>query len=147
LPPGVFNRLADNWRPLFAIAEIAGGDWPQRATTALTLLTSKGDREAQGIGVMLLADIQQVFTEAKVERIFSKVLIEKLCAMTDRPWAEAHHGKPINERWLARQLHSFGIAPRTLRIDEDRLKGYEVSQFTDAFERYLPADGLSSVTA
>jgi putative DNA primase/helicase len=138
LPPGVFNRLADNWRPLFAIAECAGSDWPQRAATALTLLTRKGDSEAQGISVMLLTDIQQVFLEADEERIFSKVLIEKLLAMTDRPWVEAHHGKPINERWLARQLHSFGIASRTLRINEDRLKGYEVTQFTDAFERYLP---------
>ena len=34
LPNGVFNRLADNWRPLFAIAEIAGGDWPERCAAA-----------------------------------------------------------------------------------------------------------------
>lgn len=147
LPPGVFNLLADNWRPLFAIAECAGGDWPQRAATALTLLTRKGDREAQGIGVMLLADIQQVFLEAEAERIFSKVLIERLLAMTDRPWPEAHRGKPINEIWLARQLRPFGVVSKTLRTNEGRLKGYEVSQFTDAFERYLPTDGVSSVTA
>jgi hypothetical protein len=31
LPDGVFNRLADNWRPLFAIAEISGADWPKRS--------------------------------------------------------------------------------------------------------------------
>src|SRR5439155_5042262 len=31
LPQCAYNRLADNWRPLFAITEIAGGDWPQRA--------------------------------------------------------------------------------------------------------------------
>ena len=24
------NRVADNWRPLFAIADVAGGDWPTR---------------------------------------------------------------------------------------------------------------------
>ena len=41
LPFGAFNRLADNWRPLFAIAEIAGGDWPQRAVAAFTKLTAK----------------------------------------------------------------------------------------------------------
>lgn len=28
LPPGLHNRLGDNWAPLFAIAEIAGGRWP-----------------------------------------------------------------------------------------------------------------------
>jgi hypothetical protein len=39
LPPGVFNRLADNWRPLFAIAQVAGGDWPQRAIAAFNHLS------------------------------------------------------------------------------------------------------------
>src|SRR5262249_24451295 len=28
MPWGVFNREADNWRPLLAIAAVAGGDWP-----------------------------------------------------------------------------------------------------------------------
>jgi len=40
MPPTAFNRLADNWRPLFAIAEIAGGDWPQRALAAFTALSA-----------------------------------------------------------------------------------------------------------
>ena len=29
-PEGLFNRDADNWRPLLAIAEAAGGHWPER---------------------------------------------------------------------------------------------------------------------
>ena len=28
MPAGVFNRAADNWRPLLAIADAAGGEWP-----------------------------------------------------------------------------------------------------------------------
>lgn len=35
------------------------------------------------------------------------------------------------------------MSPRTLRIGEDRAKGYETSDFTEAFERYLPAPGES----
>ena len=31
VPNAIINRAADNWRPLLAIAEIAGGDWPERA--------------------------------------------------------------------------------------------------------------------
>ena len=67
LPPGAFNRLADNWRPLFAIAEIAGGDWPQRAADAFTKLTGREDSDAQGIGTMLLADIAEMFTDNRRE--------------------------------------------------------------------------------
>src|SRR5215469_18028092 len=40
LPPGVYNRLADNWRPLFAIAAVIGGKWPKRCADALAKLTS-----------------------------------------------------------------------------------------------------------
>ena len=143
LPSGAFNRLADNWRPLFAIAEIAGGDWPQRAAAAFSKLTAKTDADAQGMGAMLLADIQQVFNETSAERTFSKSLVEALCAMTDRPWPEAHKGKPISETWLARRLHTFGVASKTLRIADGRGKGYEATDFADAFERYLPATGES----
>lgn len=138
LPARAFNRLADNWRPLFAIAEVAGGDWPKRAADAFAKVTSKDDVDAQSIGIMLLADIQQVFSEAKTERIFSRVLVDKLCAMTDRPWPEARRGAEISEVWLARHLKDFGIKPKTLRIEPRRAKGYELADFSEAFERYLP---------
>jgi putative DNA primase/helicase len=31
---GLVNRTADNWRPLFAIADVVGGTWPERAHKA-----------------------------------------------------------------------------------------------------------------
>jgi hypothetical protein len=142
--PKLISSVADNWRPLFAIAEIAGGDWPQRAADSFAKLTAKNDVDAQGIGTMLLADIQQVFTETGGSRIFSITLVENLCAKSDRPWPEANRGKQISDTWLARRLRDFGIKSRTLRIGNKRLKGYEISDFADAFERYLPAQGLSS---
>ncbi|HEY3862041.1 MAG TPA: DUF3631 domain-containing protein [Verrucomicrobiae bacterium] len=143
LPDGAHNRLADNWRPLFAIAEIAGGAWPLRAAAAFTALTSCDDMDAQGVGTTLLEDIRHVLAESTGSRIFSKSLVEALCVMSDRPWPEANRGKPITESWLARRLHSFGINPRTLRIVDDRAKGYETADFNEAFERYLPNSGLA----
>lgn len=35
MPGGAFNRVADNWRPLLAIADVIGGEWPDRARAAL----------------------------------------------------------------------------------------------------------------
>jgi Protein of unknown function (DUF3631) len=144
LPPNAFNRLADNWRPLFAVAEIAGGDWPQRAATAFAKLNSQDDADTQGIGTMLLADIRRVFDENSGEKMFSKTLIESLHAMSDRAWPEAHHGKPITETWLAKRLRAFGVTSKTVRIGEQRLKGYDVADFTEAFERYLPAGAIET---
>lgn len=137
LPSNVFNRVADNWRPLFAIAEIAGGDWSTRASHAFAHVLTKGETDAQGEGTMLLVDIREILNETDSERIFSRSLVEELCGLSDRPWAEANRGRAITENWLARRLAQFGIKPKTMRIDDDRAKGYEVSDFTEAFERYL----------
>jgi hypothetical protein len=47
LPPAVEDRDADCWEPLLAVAEAAGGDWPERARAAAVLLVVAGkDREA-----------------------------------------------------------------------------------------------------
>lgn len=144
LPSGAFNRLADNWRPLFAVAEIAGGDWPQRAAVAFAKLNSQDDADAQGLGVMLLADVRQAFEENRAEKMFSKTLVETLCAMSDRQWPEAHRGKPITETWLAHRLRSFGVSSRTLRIGDNRAKGYELGDLTEIFERYLSAGAIET---
>lgn len=39
----------------------------------------------------------------------------------------------------ARRVKGFGITSRTLRIGDERAKGYEAADFTEVFERYLPA--------
>src|SRR5260370_28390436 len=85
----------------------------------------------------MLADVRQIFTE---ERMFSKDVIDALKEMTESPWTEICRGKPITERWLARNLAAFGIHSKTLRIDHERAKGYELEDFSNVFERYLRSD-------
>ena len=143
MPERAFNRLADNWRPLFAVASVIGGDWPARATAAFNANVSKADRNANGYGVMLLTDVQRAFAESGRDKIFSKALVQMLCAMTDRPWPEAHRGHPITATWLARKLHGFGISTSTIRINAERLNGYTLADFADAFARYVPEEGES----
>jgi putative DNA primase/helicase len=134
LPNGVFNRLADNWRPLFAIAKVAGEDWPNRCADAFAKLSSRNDADSESLRVNLLDDIRQIF---RSDRMFSKDVIDGLKEMTESPWPEVCRGKPITERWLARNLAAFNIHSKTLRIDHDRAKGYELEDFSNVFERYL----------
>ena len=138
MPHGILNRLADNWRPLFALAETAGEDWPERASAAFQKLTASSVTDAQGLATMLLTDLRQILDAAKVERVASKTLVDALCAMTDRPWPEAHRGRPVTQTWLARRLQSFGIFSKSVRIAGEVPRGYEVSDFTEVFARYLP---------
>src|SRR5262249_58079582 len=54
MPPGIVNREADNWRPLVAIADVAGGKWPQRARkAALAAHAAAGDADASRLELLL----------------------------------------------------------------------------------------------
>ena len=139
LPQAAFNRLADNWRPLFAIAEIAGDDWPERAHAAFVALTSSADLDAQGIGTLLLSDTAAIFTAEGTDRLPSSNLAESLAAIEGRPWAEwGKHRKPISTNQLANQLRRFGISPRGIRVGDETPRGYLLDDFKEAFSRYLP---------
>ena len=143
-------RARDNWRSLLSLADVCGGNWPTMAREAARELSGADELDRKSIGEMLLADIRQIFSEAGVERLFSKTLVQELLAMSDRPWPEVNHGRVITPAWLSKRLRPFSISPKSLRIEPENAKGYELSGFQEAFSRYLPEEGLSnrhSVTA
>jgi hypothetical protein len=139
LPQGAYNRLADNWRPLFAVAQVAGADWPQRAAAAFAQFTSWGNQDVQGIGGMLLADIASVFSAAGVDKLPSAKLTAALADFEGRPWPEFGPGrKRISPNQLAVQLDKFGIAPQKWRNGNGTERGYVRADFEQVFERFLP---------
>ena len=71
-------------------------------------------------------------------------LVKDLIALEGRPWAEMGRArKALNQNRLARMLKPLGIAPD--HIDpETRVRGYKLSQFEEAFSRYLPSEGISN---
>jgi Protein of unknown function (DUF3631) len=134
VPDHLFNRQADNWRPLFAVAQAAGGEWPERAKRASLAGHVEPEESAR---TQLLADIQVVFAEKNCDRLTSEDLVNALVSMADRQWGECNHGKALTQNQLARRLKPFGIAPKTLRIGTGTAKGYLRESFEDAFNRYL----------
>ena len=86
---------------------------------------------------MLLADIRQIFLQSGSTRISSTQLVDKLRALPGRHWQSALRGSNSVFNWLGHQLQRFGIKSRTLRIGPDRVKGYELGDFTQSFARWL----------
>ena len=140
VPAGVFNRAADNWRPLLAIADAAGGEWPGRARRAVQYIGAAAAGDEQSVRVTLLSDIRATFRERRQDRLSSAELVEALVAIEGRQWAEWKAGKPITANGLARVLAPFGIKPGTIRTSVGTPKGYQLAQFEDAFVRYLPEE-------
>ena len=144
LPETAFNRLADNWRPLFAIAEIAGGQWPKRCAEAFAKLISNDDQNAQGVGTMLLFDIDGIFKKKSIDQIPSAELAESLAEIEGRPWAEwGRHRKPISPNQLANQLRHFEVKPDSIKFGDKTLRGYRRTAFKEAFDRYLSQTPVS----
>jgi hypothetical protein len=154
LPDGLNDRAEDCWEPLIAIADIAGGEWPQRARAAAKAVSSDSDDEDEhALGVILLGAIRQVFERLDTNRIFTASLIGQLAKDDESPFAEwwdEQNGKPEKGvgRELSKLLRPFEVRSKKVRIGEKTLQGYELESFEDAFARYpAPESGTSGTTA
>jgi putative DNA primase/helicase len=138
------DRQADNWRPLLAIAQVAGCEAEAREAASLAI---GDDREEPPAKIQLLQDIRAIFEESGDSRISSAALVKELVSLEDRPWCEWKHGKPLTSPTLARLLRPFGIHPKTIRFPNERVKGYEFETFRDVFTRYTPLSNRDTVTS
>jgi putative DNA primase/helicase len=144
MPDGIYNRVADNWRPLLAIADQAGGEWPERARQAAVELTTGTEHEEGSASVTLLADIRSMFDTKGADRMTSDDLVAHLIGLDERRWPDWKNGRPISKAQAARLLKPFGISPKTIRVaDRPTAKGYYLAAFEDAFARYLPFQNVT----
>ncbi len=137
MPAGVFNRNADNWLAALAIADAAGGEWPNRGREAAGKLS--GVIDTKSAGVELLDDIRTLFCESGADCLPSGVLIAKLIANPEGRWAEYGKGaKPLTQRQLARLLKPYGITSGTVHPEGAAdAKGYQRQHFEEAWKSYL----------
>ena len=146
IPPTINNRAADNWRPLLAIADAAGGEWPARARRIAEMVVAGAGADVQSAKVMLLEDIRSTFEDKHSDRLPSADLVAALVEMEGRPWCEWKAGRPITQNTLARLLAPFNIAPGNLRAHGQVSKGYRLEQFSDSFTRYVPKTPCETAT-
>jgi hypothetical protein len=93
--PGELNdRAADAWSPLFAIADLAGGEWPERARKAAIELSGGGEG-AETAREMLLGDLRELFDAEPSGILFTREIVAALQKREDRAWSEWKAGKPI----------------------------------------------------
>jgi hypothetical protein len=152
MPEGLSDRVEDVVEPLFAIADLAGQEWPRWAREAAVELMghwSRNTRDAdQNRSLELLKDLQTIFasyfSETKVDddAIFTRDVIARLIVLEDSPWPTCRRGdKPIDGQRLAALLRPFEIRPAgTIRIRNETEKGYRRAPFEEAFRRYLPSE-------
>lgn len=146
IPTTLQNREADNWRPLLAIADVAGGQWPVRARQIAEALTASNRVSEQSAGVMLLEDIALYFKSQEKRRVSSNALAMFLKSLEGRPWSEWKGGKAITQKAIANLLVPFDISTVEMRVAHQVLRGYHFEQFDDAFARYVSKAPAQSAT-
>ena len=135
LPDGLEDRAADTWEPLIAVADAAGGAWPELARAAAVALSTEADEdsEEESEEVRLLRDVYEVF-EAQVEVTFlaTSELLFQLAKIEDAPWGS----DLFTPHKLAAKLRPFKIGPKPNTAGDRR--GYYREHFADAWARYVP---------
>jgi hypothetical protein len=141
---GLSDRQDDIWEPLLAIADDAGGLWPERARTAATAIhTAAAELQDESLGVALLLDTWDVFARTGSDKIPTTDAVRGVIEHGERgPWpqwwerdVEHEHLKRPGQQF-ARLLRPFGIKPRKLRIAARTLQGYIRKEFEGPVRRY-----------
>jgi hypothetical protein len=145
LPETLSDRAQDIWEPLLAIADEAGGQWPEAARLAAKALA--GSLDDEDILIELLTDLAPVVKSA-VERetkiIPSLTIIAALVTDDSRPWKTwGKQEKGITPHSLARLLKPLGLKP----VHSEQGNGYSCEALNDAILRYLPSKASESSEA
>lgn len=128
------DRAEDNWHPLFAVAESSTKDWRERCERAAKTLTQPAELE---LPTLLLESTRRIFNENNLQQIASKELVSQLHHETDAPWSECNNGRAITTSFVAKLLKPYGISSKVIRFGDNTKRGYVLSDFQDAFARYL----------
>lgn len=142
LPDALNDRAQDAAEPLLALADLASGEWPERARTALVALAGEAaeDEVEDTSGVALLRDLVNVFERlAGPKHATTDALLRELNA-NGSLWEKWDRGEGLDALGLARFLKRYRVRSRNVKTADDKvLKGYRRADILDAAERYVTA--------
>jgi hypothetical protein len=95
MPDGVTDRPAEIWEPLLAIADTAGGHWPNTARNACRHFVLDAGPQLTSLGVRLLADLRELFTLADKSRMRTTDILTALCELEESPWRVIGNHSPV----------------------------------------------------
>jgi Protein of unknown function (DUF3631)/Domain of unknown function (DUF3854) len=140
MPDGIVDRAADTWSSLLAVADVAGGSWPELARHAAVAIDRAHQvDDDQSLGIRLLRDVYDTWPAGQPYR-FSSEVTSTLLEVDEAPWTSMSGGRGLNANKLAGLLRDFGIRSKKVRIGVTVKQGYERDHFLAVWRRYGVAD-------
>jgi len=132
------DRMADLLMPLQAVLIVDDDDYGLETLSAYASSLEERDQrqESQSHGVRLLTACREIFGREDATFIPTSSLIDSLVSNTEEIWHRWNHGEGMNPEALGKLLRPYDIRPSPNKKRTQR--GYFVSDFEDAFRRYLP---------
>jgi len=134
-PLALHDRLRESWRPLLAVAQVAGESVLQSVLDAALLLYGAAKTDEPDRGIELLRDIYEIAKVSASEFITTEALLSLLRALPEARWKRDVSGKPLDARALASLLKPFGIEPE--QPSRGAKRGYWKRQLLALCERYV----------
>ncbi len=146
LPAWLHDRACDAWEILFAIAHVAGSDWPGRILQACqSIQAAAEDLDETGYVEALAQDVLTVVDDGDFgPNISSRALVDALLNLEGAPWSE--YGKAgLTQNSLGRMLKELG-APKAkvVRVGNTTPRGYETDALRQVCTRYAPQNSLNT---
>jgi hypothetical protein len=142
LPRTLVNRIKLVWRPLLAIADQAGGDWPRLAREALEV--DRGLVRDPTLGEQMLLDVRDILETHGHEfadgdrAMHTADLISELLQTELRSWPVYGSARAaIRDLDVARLLAPYEVRPRQIKIGSLNRNGYRLKDIAAAATRYV----------
>jgi putative DNA primase/helicase len=150
IPDKLNDRAADGWRPILALAEMAGQTVAEQARNAALSLSAENETETQPAEIQALADIYGWLTlkenETK-EQVSSGTLATYLAGLEGGRWVEyGRKQEPITKHQLTRLLKRIKVISTSIweGTPPRSAKGYSRDALLRAANRYLSPSQLGN---
>jgi hypothetical protein len=126
-PEKLADRQVDILTPLYALAQMAGGPWPDRFTEIVDVLVLGGvSTDEVSPATALLAAIRDVWPQ-DTERLATHQLADLLAKQEDGEFAWP---EPVRTSELNARMRDLGIPPVPMRIGGTVMRGYDRASVT-----------------
>jgi hypothetical protein len=137
LPDGIQDRAAECCEPLCAVADSAGGNWPETGRAALReIFLDVAEHAGPSPSQRVLADLMTVWPGNKASAS-SRALSDALRTLDGAPW---HTLWPPESgpRELAALLSSHHVSPVKVKVGGKALQGYRRAEVANALAVLVP---------
>jgi hypothetical protein len=139
-PSGLNDRAEDCWTPLFAIAEVAGGNWPDLSWRAAIALSADSD-DSDTFNSKLLRALKEDFETNQQAHASGFQATTDICDHLNQdkeaPWHGPKYKNGMTEELLASRLRRYKIKSDRPTINNKQVRGFCWSKLEPVFDRYL----------